>query len=576
MKPSLVDKKHPAEKYARDVVSGKIPTNCLARMACERHLRDIDEGHKRGLWFDPLDAQDAIDFFGFLKHSKGEWAGQSFVLEPWQQFIVYSLFGWKRADGLRRFREAYVEVPRKNGKSTLAAGIGMYLFIGDGEPGAEVYCAATKKDQARIVFKEAERMRAASPSLSRRIEKFRDNMSIPGTASKFEPLGADDDTLDGLNIHGAIIDEYHAHKTAAVYEVIDTATGARRQPLNFTITTSGSDRESPCYKQHRYCEQILEEILEDDRLFAIIYCLELGTAQAPGDDWTVAKNWTKSNPNMGVSCKLDDLQGKALKAKNKPSYQNAYLRLHHNVWTEQETRWLSIEKWKECIGYPLAGRDPMTLREEMLGRLVGRRCVAGLDLSSKSDLSCYMKLFFPTEEDPNWIFIPEFFVPEDNVQERVKRDRVGYDVWIREGFLTATPGNVIDYDFIKARILADKDTYELEQVGYDPWNATHISTQLTGEGVEMVEFRQGYASLSEPTKSLETLVLGRKLAHLGNPVLTWCASNLVVKEDEAGNIKPDKSKKTEKIDGIVAAIMAIGLAQTAPAESESSGGISLL
>jgi phage terminase large subunit-like protein len=571
MKPSVVDKKHPAEKYCRDIVAGVIPSNRLTKLACERHVRDLAEGWKRGLWFDPIEAQDHIDFFQFLKHSKGEWSGTSFKLEPWQQFIIYCLFGWKRADGLRRFREAYVEVPRKNGKSTLAAGIGLDLFIADGEPGAEVYCAATKKDQARIVYKEAERMRAASPSLSRRIEKFRDNMSIPGTASKFEPLGADEDTLDGLNIHGAIIDEYHAHKTAKVAEVIDTATSARRQPMSFTITTAGSDRQSPCYKQHHYCEQVLEQILDDDRLFAIIYALDLD------DDWTDSKNWTKSNPNLNVSCKQDDLQGKALKAQNKPSYQNAYLRLHHNIWTEQETRWLSIEKWKECVGYSLEARDPWILRQEMLEKLLGRRCMGALDLSSKNDLTCYMKLFFPTEEDPLWILIPEFYVPAENVKERVARDRVGYDVWIREKFLTATPGNVIDYDFIKAQILRDKSSYELERVAFDPWNATQLATQLVGEGVEMVEFRQGYASLSEPTKNLETLVLGHKLAHLGNPVLTWNASNIVIKEDEAGNIKPDKSKKTEKIDGIVALIMAIGLAQSAPADSVSdSGGITLL
>jgi phage terminase large subunit-like protein len=565
-----VDKNHPAEKYCRGVISGRIPASRLTRLACERHVRDLGNGYKRGLWFDPEEAQDHIDFFSFLKHSKGEWSGQSFVLEPWQQFIVYCVFGWKRADGLRRFREAYIEVPRKNGKSTLAAGEGLDLFIGDGEPGAEVYCVATKKDQAKIVYKEAERMVAASPMLSKRIEKYRDNMCIPGTASKFEPLGSDQDTMDGLNVHGAIVDEYHAHKNAKVFEIMDTATGARRQPLIWIITTAGSNRESPCWKEHSYCEQILEQSVEDDRIFAIIYTLD------HDDDWTNPENWSKSNPNLNVSVKLDDLQGKAKKAQNQPSYMNAYLRLHHNIWTEQDTRWISMEKWKECVGFSLEGIDPKILRERTLERLVGRRCVAGLDLSSKSDLTCYMKLFFPTEEDPQWICIPEFYVPADNVRERVNRDRVGYDVWIREGFLNATPGNVIDYDFIKAKVIEDKSEFELEQVGFDPWNATQLATQLIGEGVEMVEFRQGFVSMSEPTKNLEVMILRKELAHLGHPVLSWCMSNLAIKEDAAGNIKPDKEAKTEKIDGAVALIMALGIGQSAPEGSSFDGNLLLL
>lgn len=564
----MIDLKHPAEKYARDVIAGKIPACRLTVLACKRHVRDLEVGGKRGLWFDPEAAQDVIDFFQFLKHSKGEWAGQSFVLEPWQQFILYCLFGWRRADGFRRFREAYVEVSRKNGKSTLAAGIGLYLFAGDGEPGAEVYCAATKKDQARIVFKEAERMRKASPALAKRIQQFRDNMCIPGTASKFEPLGADEDTLDGLNIHGAIVDEYHAHKTAKVSEVLDTATGARRQPMSFTITTAGSDRESPCWKQHAYCENVLEGVQEDDRLFCIVYGLDAK------DDWKNEATWPKANPNLGVSCKLDDLRGKAVKAKNVPTYQNAFLRLHLDKWTEQDTRWMSLDKWNACAGFALAKGngfdDAKVLRDFTIARLAGKRCVAGLDLSSKVDLTCYLKLFFPTAEDPVWIVIPEFYVPAENVAERVAKDRVAYDVWIREGFIHATDGNVIDYDVVKAKILEDKDLYELEEVAFDPWNATQLANQLTESGVTMVEFRQGFASMSEPTKNLETLVLGKKIAHLANPVLTWNISNLVIKEDEAGNIKPNKSRKTEKIDGAVALVMALGRAQYAPGEASGS------
>jgi phage terminase large subunit-like protein len=241
--------------------------------------------------------------------------------------------------------------------------------------------------------------------------------------------------------------------------------------------------------------------------------------------------------------------------------------LHLDRWTEQDTRWLSVDQWNKCQGYEELAKseklDAMALRLRILERLAGRRCIGALDLSSKVDLTCYLKLFFPTDEDPLWIIIPEFYVPGDNVADRVSKDRVPYDVWIREGFINATPGNVIDYDFIKAKVVADASLYQLEELAFDPWNATQLANQLTKEGLTMVEFRQGYASMSEPTKNLETLVLGRKFAHLGNPVLRWNVSNLVIKEDEAGNIKPNKSRKTEKIDGAVALIMALGRAQFA-------------
>jgi phage terminase large subunit-like protein len=547
-------KLHPADVYCRDVISGKIVASRLVRLACKRHLRDLETGKQRGLYFDSEAGQHAVEFFSFLKHSKGEWAGQSFELSPWEIFIVYVLFGWKKKGGLRRFSAGYAEVARKNGKSTLCAGIGLYLFFADGEPGAEVYCAATKKDQARIVFKEAERMRKASPALSKRIVSFRDNMNIPGTASKFEPLGADEDTLDGLNIHGAIIDEYHAHKTAKVFDVIDTATAARRQPLTFTITTAGFDRESPCWKQHAYCERVLEEIVPDDSIFIFIAGLD------KDDDWEDERNWHKANPNLLVSVKIDDLRRKAHKAKNEPSSLNTFLRLHLNKWTNQDTAWIRMEKWNACVGYPLAGIDAKVLHDQMLERLAGRLCIIGLDLSSKVDLTAAVKLFPPIEEDPHWIVIPRFFMPADNVDKRVKEDRVPYDVWIREGFITATDGNVVDFDFIRATVLKDCDAFDVREVAFDPWNATQLSTQLIDDGVTMVEHRQGYASMSEPTKNLGALVLSKKLAHLGNPVLKWMASNIVIKTDEAGNIKPNKNKSGEKIDGLVALIMALGRA----------------
>lgn len=570
-----INHNHPAEVYARDVAAGRIVASKWVRLACKRHLRDLEVGKKRGLYFDPRAAQRALDFFRFLRHSKGEWAGQEFELGPWQQFIVYSLFGWKKSDGTRRFRVAHVEVARKNGKTTLWAGVGMYLFFADGEPGAEVYCAATKKDQARILFSEAERMRKASPALAQRISKFRDNMNVIATASKFEPLGSDEDTLDGLNIHGALVDELHAHKTRALWDVLDTATGARRQPLLAAITTAGFNRESICWKQHEYGERVLEGLVEDDSFFVYIACLD------KDDDWDDEENWPKANPNLGISVKLDDLRRKANKAKNETTALNSFLRLHLNVWTQQNTRWMPLDKWNECVGASLSGSDACVLRKEIEAELAGRRCYAALDLSSKIDLTCYLKLFPPIESDPRWIVVPRFFMPEDNVQKRVKEDRIPYDVWIREGFIEATEGNVVDYDYIiravagyddpvsKQHLAGDRDRYEILEIAFDPWNATQTANDLKKQDLVVVEFRQGYASMSEPTKHLMTLVLGKKLAHLGNPVLRWMAGNMVVKSDEAGNLKPNKDKSSEKIDGIVSLIMAIGRAIANP---EPDGG----
>lgn len=565
--------KHPADVYCREVISGKRVTGRLVRLACERHVRDLERGAARGLYFDPLAGQLWLDFFSLCKHSKGEWAGQPVVLEPWQQFIFYVLFGWKRADGTRRFRIAHVEVARKNGKSTMVAGIGLGLLVIDGEPGAEVYAAATKKDQAKIVFDEAVKMRKASPSLTKRIAAFRDNLSVAKTNSKFVPLGSDEDTLDGLNISGAIIDELHAHKTRALYDVIETAMGARRQPLLFEITTAGFNKLTICWSQREYGEKILEQIIDEasgDNFFCYVATLD------DKDDWEDEKNWIKANPNLGVSVKLDNLRELAAKAKDDPTALNSFLRLRLNQWTQSETRAINPDKWKACVGVPLAGTDALAVRRRALESLRGRRMFAGLDLSSKLDLTCYMRVFPPTDDDERWILLPDFWVPDDNIADRVKTARVPYDVWKREGFLYTTDGNVIDYDVIEAKIIADRDKYEMIEVAFDPWNATQTSVHLIeafGENpddTKVVEFRQGFGSMSEPTKEFLALIQKGTIAHFANPILNWMSSNLVTETDSAGNIKPSKNKSSEKIDGMVAAIMAIGRAISNPTDDGSS------
>ncbi len=530
-----------AERYVDDVLTGRVVACRAVQLACERYRRDIDHGAERGLYFDREAAQIAIAFFGLLKHSKGEWAGKAVKLEPWQQLIVWNLFGWKRADGTRRFRTGYLEVARKNGKSTMGAGLGLFLMTADGEAGAEVYSAATKRDQARITHAEATRMVKASPQLRRRLTVYRDNIHIKDTASKFEPLGRDTDSLDGLNLHGAIVDEVHAHKTRDLWDLLETATGARRQALMLAITTAGYDRQSLCWTQHEYTLKVLNGLIEDDSWFGIIYALD------EDDDCFDEALWIKANPNLHVSKKIEDMRRLAARAREMPSALNSFLRLHCNIWTQSETKWISREHWDACgVAVDAAG-------------LRGRTAYAGLDLSSTTDITALVLVFAPQADEDRYQVLCRFFIPEEAMTERSHTDRVPYDAWVRAGYITATPGNVIDYEYVLAQIDEDMQAYDLPEIAFDRWGASRIQTQLAELGGEdfLVQFGQGFASMSPPMKELEKIILGHKLAHGNNPVLNWMADNLVARTDPAGNIKPDKEKSLEKIDGMVALIMAL-------------------
>lgn len=547
--------------YAESVASGSIVACKWVRLACQRHLDDLVRGQERGLRFDEAAAAHAIDFFQFCRHSKGEWAGQTVTLEPWQQFIVWNVFGWMRPDDesgelVRRFKTAWVEVARKNGKSTFASGIGLYMLDADGEPGAEVYSGATKKDQAKITFDESTRMVKASPSLRKRIRPFRNNLHIPNTACKYEPLGRDTDSMDGLNTHCAIIDEVHAHKSREMWDLLDTSTGSRRQPLLLGITTAGTGSQTLWGNQHEYAEKVLEGIIQDDRFFAIIYTLdpppkrdEHGNIVEPGDDWDDERCWIKANPNLGVSKKLSDLRDKALKAKEMPASFDSFLRRELNVSTSAVSRWINLQQWEKC-GSPVNSDG-----------LLGRTCYMGLDLSSTTDITACILAFPPTCDGDPYQTVMRFYLPRENMHQRVKRDRVPYDVWVRQGFITATPGNVIDYDFILADVDELMTRYDVAEVAYDPWGATQIQTKLAEMRSDnedwLVQFRQGFASMSPAMKALERLYMAGQLAHGNNPVLNWMASNLVVRIDPAENVKPDKAKSTERIDGMVALAMAI-------------------
>lgn len=535
MPPSVQNSARVAKKYIADVLAGKATACKWVRLFCERHEKDLKRGTKRGLYFDEEEAERVLRFFDFLRHSKGEWGGQAFILSPWEQAYLWVLFGWRKKDSSRRFRISYLEVARKNGKSTLAAGVALYLLDGDKEPGAEVYSAATKRDQAKIVHGEACRMVRASTMLKQFITVRTDNMFVLDTNSKFEPLSSDYNSLDGLNIHGAIVDEVHAHKTRDLWDILETATGARRQPLMFAITTAGVSRQGICRELHDYLEKVLDGSLEDDSFCGIIFTLD------EEDDYTDERVWVKANPNLGVSVKLDDLRDKIRKAREAPAALNAFLRLHMNVWTQAETRWIDPDAWAAC-----GEQTPLEdLRKEP--------CYAGLDLSSTTDISAFVLKFPRTGDALGW-----FWIPEDEMEKRERRDRVPFSAWVRHEYVEATPGNVIDYEYIRQRIKQVASEFRgLREIGYDPWNATQLAIQLEEDGFNVVPVRQGFQTLSPAAKELEREIMSGELKHGGNPVLRWMAANVVLAIDPAENIKPDKAKSAERIDGIVALCMAI-------------------
>ena len=544
---------HPvAEQYIDNVIAGTVVACRYVRLMCERHRRDLANGHERGIYFDVDAAAHVIDFFRFLRHSKGEWARKVIELEPWQQALLWILFGWYRADGTRRFRTSYVEVARKNGKSTLAAGVGLYLMIGDGEPGAEVYSAATKRDQARITHQEATRMVKASPALRKRVTCFRDNLHVRDTATKFEPLGRDADSMDGLNVYGAIVDELHAHKSDEVWGVLATATGSRRQSLMFGITTAGFNRNSFCFEQRDYALKVLEQVFDDDSFFGVVFTMD------EGDDWSDERNWIKANPNLGVSVKLDDLQDKARRAREIGSALTHFLTKHLDIWTNAAEIWLNPDKWKACGG-------PV---DEL--KLAGRPCYGGLDLSNTLDITAWILVFPPYGDDEFYSVLARFWVPEDTIRERSRNDNVHYNVWERAGLIEATPGEVIDYEFVYSQIDKDAQMYDLREIGFDRWGAAQVYLRAEKAGLAMVEVGQGFAGISPPMKELEKLIVGKRLRHGDNPVLSWMAHNLVAMRDPAGNIKPDKRKAREKIDGMVALIMALDRATRADPDAGRS------
>jgi phage terminase large subunit-like protein len=529
------------ERFIEDVLSGRQLTSSFVRKQIERHARDLKDGHKRGLYFDPAEPRRLFKFFKeFLCHCEGEYDGQPFLLLPWQQAQLWMLYGWKRAGtGYRRFKFAYNEIGRGNGKSALASGLCIYELIGYGEAGAQVYSAATDKKTAKVVWDLAALMVSRSPLLRARITTFRENMHIPGTASKFEPCASEDTNLLGLKPSFICLDELHVHATSGVWDVFVSAMGKRRNPLLFAITNSGWDRHSVCWQQREYSIKVLDRVFDDDTWFAWISGID------EGDDWEDERTWIKANPALGTVVSLDDMRQQAAKARNDPSALNSFLRFRLSRWTHSHTAWMPLHIWDGCQ----AVVDAEQLR--------GRPCFGGLDLSTTTDISAFVLLFPPRGSDLHWSVLPSFFLPAESIEERVKRDRVPYDIWNRQGLFELTEGRIINYGFIRERINTLSRDFKIKEICFDRWNSSDIVRDLEDDGFTMVECGQGYASMNAPTKRLMELVLNEQLAHGGNPVLRWMASNAMASIDPAGNIKLDKAKSREKIDGMVAICMAL-------------------
>ncbi len=532
-------------------------------------------------WFDAEAADRACDFFPtYLRHVKGEFAGRPFELLPWQRdLIMRPLFGWKRPNGTRRFRKAFLEVGKKNGKSGLASGVGLLLAFGDAEPGAEVYAAAADREQARIVFGDAAVMARENPEFLRdaAITVLRNAIVQTATNSTFKAVSSEVGTKHGFNVHGLIFDEFHTQKNRDLYDTLYKGTSARRQPLVFIITTAGDDRESICYEEYEYAKNVRDGVIEDEQYLPVIF------ESPPEADWTKERTWHESNPSLGVTKSIEYMRAECAAAQAEPRKRNSFLRLELNVWTESRTVWIAPESWEACR------------REEPATDLATLQCCAGLDLSASADLTAIVLAFRRRDEsraietldvdvkegaappvqrrlvlDYEVEIVPFFFLPREVLRERARKDRVPYDLWAREGWLRVTDGNVVDYGEIY-RVLLDEIRPRfkgLSQVGYDPWNASHLASSLLEAGVPMVEVRQGYASLSGPSKLFEALVRSRRIRHDGNPVMRWCAANCEVISDPAGNIKPVKpggiAQSTRRIDGIVAAVIALSRLMVLP------------
>ena len=536
-----------AQAYCDAVLSGEIKACKWVRLACQRHVRD--RKRKRFAYeFDADRANHAINFIEALPHVKGrEFAGKRLILSGWQCFVTACVFGWiDKRTKLRRFRTVYIEVPRKNGKSSWSAGVALYMLVADGEVGAEVYSAATTRDQARIVWETAKRMVERTPALRATggVTAGAHAIFVEAQGSTFKALSRDQQgNLDGLNIACAIVDELHGHKDRGIWDVIETATGARAQPLVWAITTAGSNRAGICYEQQAYVRKILQGVVTDHTYFGIVYTLD------EKDDWNTPEAWAKANPNYDVSVSPLDIARKARKASEMAAAQNNFLTKHLDVWVNADTAWMNMRAWDRC--------GDARLDE---AQFEGMDCNIGLDLATKVDLAAKVRLFARNLEisgrvERHYYAFGRYYLPEEAAEDGRNSQ---YSGWIREGLVVATPGNVTDYSYIEDDLRADAARFHVIDVAVDPWQASQLSQRMQAEGLPMVTLRQTVENMSEPMKELERLVLqGRFHFCADDAALTWMVSNVVAHLDIKENIYPRKERAENKIDGVIALIMAL-------------------
>lgn len=536
--------KDPVLAYARAVVSGKIVAGPYVRNACARHLADLNR--KGFVW--KLDrALRGINFFAKVLVLEG---GQPFVLEPWQAFIVGSCLGWYGPDGFRRFRTAYIETGKGSGKTPLAAGLGLYGLVADGEPAPEVYSAATEREQAKICFKDAVRMVNAHPELAELVHVQAPltgggSLTISDDSATFRPVSSEHKGLDGLRVHIGLIDELHEHPSAAVVDKIRAGTKRRRNALIFEITNSGWDRTSVCWAHHEMSVKVVDGAEQNDSWFAYVCALD------DGDEWTDEACWSKVNPSLGTVLPIEYLREQVRDAQGMPSKENIVKRLNFCMWTEQADRWLDMATWDACSSAPLT-----------LEQFAGRPCMAGLDGASTNDLFAFVMLFGPDAEG-FYDAIPRFWIPKSTLDAkdsgRAEADRLRLQDWASRGYIRVTDGDTTNYDVVEAEILADLKRVQLKRLSYDRWGVTQLVTHLQDAlGEERVaDFAQSMAMMTAPSKELEKVLRDGKLRHGGNPVLRWMASNAALQHGPNEQIKPDRKRSGDKIDGLIALIEAL-------------------
>ena len=495
-----------------------------------------------GSYYDKERADRAVNFIQCLSHTKGQWAGKPFKLLAWQEKIIRDIFGTIKPNGYRQFTQTYVEVPKKNGKSEIASALALYLLCADGEESAEIYSCAGDRQQASIVFNVAVDMVRKCPSLAKRIKILASTKRLVylPTNSYYQVLSSEAFTKHGFSAHGVIFDELHVQKNREFFDIMTKGSGdARTQPLFFYITTAGNNTNSVCYETHMKALDIIEGRKIDSTFYPVIY------GAKEDDDWTDPNVWRKANPSLDITIPIEKVFDACNSAKNSPAEENSFRQLRLNQWVKQETRWLSVNKWDSC---------QVDFDENFLK---GRVCFGGLDLSSTTDLTAFVLVFPPIDDEDKYFVLPYFWLPEETLSLRVNRDHVPYDVWNKLGYLYTTEGSVVHYGFIEKFIERLGDKFQIHEIAFDKWNAAQIIQNLEDEGFTMVQFGQGFSSMSSPTKELERLILDKKIAHNGHKVLRWNIDNIVVRQDPAGNLKIDKAKSSEKVDGAIGLVMAL-------------------